>query len=257
MNDPNFNYSYQTETFNLLESKYKFKKKIIDKKNNRWLKFIDAAYVIGLGNNWVNFKKNAIFQDLEDITHYIEAAKLKDINQYFYLGNNKNLVGCHMSHVICCEDAIKNNYKNIIIMEDDCSFTKYITNDEIDKLIYLKNKYNASYINLSPIPSSYYLFSACNQLEIDLIQKPTNTTHFIFLNINAMKTIIKTKYEKPSKHLRLSGSSCGYIDRDWFGADDFWRSFTNSYALVVKDKNIWAIQEDNDDTRPNRGINVK
>ena len=40
----------------------------------------------------------------------------------------------------------------------------------------------------------------------------------------------------------MSGTGKNFIDRDWFGADDFWYSFSNEYALSVPDKNYWAIQ---------------
>ena len=72
---------------------------------------------VGLGKNWTNFKKQAQSQDLENITHYYTAPLFKDIKQKFYKNPTDNMnkcLGCHFSHVLCCEDALKNNYKSYL-----------------------------------------------------------------------------------------------------------------------------------------------
>jgi len=253
--DSSYNYNYQTETFNLVRENTIFKRKDINNlKYNRWLKFIDGAYVIGTGKVWDKFKIQSEYQDLENITHYSEITKIKDLNQKFVTTNGGqfgedyfiNATGCHISHVNCCEDALKNNYENIIIMEDDCYFTKYITDDEINKLVELRNLYNPNVINLAP--HSTHNKYTCNRGNIELIQMPTFMTHFIYVNKVGMNQIIKTKYERPHKPFRLSGTGSGYIDRDWFGGDDFWYSFTNSYVLGVPEDKQWAIQYVSDDS---------
>lgn len=246
--DNDYNYNYQTETFNLVYDTAEFNYKNLKGVNNRWLKLVDAAYVIGTGSTFEKFKKQAEFQGIEEITHYVKIKKLKDLDQKFRIKKDYylNNAGCQMSHVSCCYNAMTKGYKNIIIFEDDCYFTKYITDDEIEALVNIKNKKDPNYLNLGP--HSLHNGKTCNRPEIELIQMPTFMTHFIYLNTVGMNQWIKTKYERPWKPFRLSGYAKGYIDRDWFGADDFWYSFTNSYVLGVRESNPWAIQYVPDDT---------
>lgn len=251
--DTNFDYRYQIETYNKVLEKSQFERKIIPK-NNRWLKFVDCAYVVGLGKNWINFKKQALSQDLENITHYYTAPLFEDIKQKFYKIKDKNMnkcLGCHFSHVLCCEDALKNNYKSIIIMEDDCFFTKYISENEINKLVELKNKYKPKYINLSPHPNTTNKF--CNKSKLDLIKAPSSMTHFIYVNEEGMKHMVRTKYEQPPKPFRLASSQGFLIDRDWAaGGDNFWYSFSNEYVLSVPEKEYWAKQHVENDLSRNK-----
>lgn len=246
--DNDYNYNYQTETFNLVYDTAEFNYKNLKGVNNRWLKLVDAAYVIGTGSTFEKFKKQAEFQGIEEITHYVKIKKLKDLDQKFRIKKDYylNSTGCHMSHVSCCYNAMRKGYKNIIIFEDDCYFTKYITDDEIEALVNIKNKKNPNYLNLGP--HSHHHGNTCNRHEIELIQMPTFMTHFIYLNTVGMNQWIKTKYERPWKPFRMSGTGQGYIDRDWFGGDDFWYSFTNSYVLGVRESKPWAIQYVPDDT---------
>lgn len=246
--DNDYNYNYQTETFNLVYDTAEFNYKNLKGVNNRWLKLVDAAYVIGTGESFEKFKKQAEFQGIEEITHYVKIKKLKDLDQKFRIKRDYclNNSGCHISQVSCCYNAMTKGYKNIIVFEDDCYFTKYITDDEIEALVNIKNKEDPSRINFAP--SSLHYKYTCNRPEIELIQMPTFMAHFTYLNTVGMNQFIKTKYERPWKPFRLSGTAQGYIDRDWFGADDFWYSFTNSYVLGVCESKPWAIQYVPDDT---------
>ena len=58
-----------------------------------------------------------------------------------YIENNPSQ-GCALSHIRCLEEAIKNNYKNILILEDDFVFNvdpKEFKNKIFKFLKYVKN----------------------------------------------------------------------------------------------------------------------
>ena len=41
-------------------------------------------------------------------------------------------IGCYLSHMEALEYAISNNYENILIFEDDCQFTDYANDTDIN-----------------------------------------------------------------------------------------------------------------------------
>ena len=89
--------------------------------------YVDKVYCINLVNE--NEKLDTF---IEMITKHginceiIRVNKLKDSKLFMFffnkLSNYKSPgeLGCLLSHLMCCIDAKKNNYKNIIILEEDC-----------------------------------------------------------------------------------------------------------------------------------------
>jgi GR25 family glycosyltransferase involved in LPS biosynthesis len=109
----------------LIILKYKSNNKFTNKTN----KNIDKIYVINLKKNtdrWESISELAKKANV-NITRFdaIYGKELDDnhpdIIKYFIKNHklNKGQIGCALSHVKIWEDAIKNNYKNIIVFEDD------------------------------------------------------------------------------------------------------------------------------------------
>lgn len=236
-----YNLNHQKETFELVKSHSKFLNKNTNN-NNRWKKFIDAVYVIHTGINLKYINEQLEYQGFHDIVVYLETCNLANLNQKFVLNGREKLVGCHISHALCCEHALENNYNSIIILEDDCYFNRLVTDDEIQKLVDLKNKYNPLMINLSPLIEQGVCTHFINKPTFNIIRNGSALTHFININKDGMNKIletktnpppIKTKYPAPN---RFSSAVC------WFGADDFWTAHTDMYTLVVPDKITIASQ---------------
>lgn len=90
--------------------------------------YIDKTYVINLKKNkdrWDNILNLANNANLK-ITRFdaIYGKELDNddyrIKKYFKMNIlNKNQIGCALSHISIWEDAVKNDYDNIIIFEDD------------------------------------------------------------------------------------------------------------------------------------------
>jgi GR25 family glycosyltransferase involved in LPS biosynthesis len=58
-------------------------------------------------------------KDLEQIPYNVYRNFNKKDEQYI-----RHSLGCRMAHLLCIEDAKKNNYKRILIFEDDIIFTR-------------------------------------------------------------------------------------------------------------------------------------
>ena len=90
---------------------------------------IDKIYVINLKKNqdslekfMENDKKANVEVERFDAVYGKELSKdHPDILKYFVKdhGLNDGQIGCALSHIKIWEDAIKNNYNNIIVFEDD------------------------------------------------------------------------------------------------------------------------------------------
>tara|TARA_Y100000590_G_scaffold465990_1_gene639915 strand:+ start:2205 stop:2936 length:732 start_codon:yes stop_codon:yes gene_type:complete len=160
-------------------------------------KNIDKIYVINLKKNKDRLdifmerakEANVIVErfdavngkELSENDPYIQKYFVKDINL------NPGQIGCALSHIKIWEDAIKNNYKNIIVFEDDA----IIPNNFWDRL-------NESYKAL-PYNWDMLLLGGTNlggTIYNDFLLKPSNKsnnwgTFAMLININFIKKIIK------------------------------------------------------------------
>ena len=237
----------QEEVFNLVRTNSEF---INNNKNinSRWKNFVDAVYVIFTGDITDELNLNLKSQNLDDIVIYLKAPYLRDIKQNYFT-SRIDLHGCHISHTLCAEHALENNYKYILILEDDCWFNKYITDDEINKLIELRNKYNPFMINLSPPEENGF----SKQKEFNIVKKCSSLTHFIYLNTEGMRKILNTKTCPPPKYFLHPPKNIGTrtLKSCYFGADEFWTFFTDHYSLEVPYDTSIACQY-----KPNRSQNL-
>jgi len=241
--------SNQEEIFNLVRINSTFINKNTNT-NSRWKNFIDAVYVIYMHDDKLDeINLNLKSQDLQDIVIYLKASPLSSVKQNYFTGN-LSLHGCHISQTLCAEHALENNYNHILILEEDCCFNKYITDNEINKLIELRNNHNPLMINLAP-PDDMNLF---NKPEFNIIRKASCLTHFIYLNKEGMSKILSTKTcPPPEKALYDQIQPNHSVKHRYFGADDFWMCFTDHYSLEVPYEAPLACQYTLNGTSPNRG----
>ena len=85
-------------------------------------KEVGHIYIINLEDSYI--RRNYVIKLMEKYNINIELIVVQKITeeQYNCVGNTEitmGEVGCYLSHMYCLNDAITNNYKNIIIFEDD------------------------------------------------------------------------------------------------------------------------------------------
>lgn len=103
--------------------------KINDNFKNNNYNIIDKIYVINLKKNKKRYDKfienarkaNVSVRRFDAVYGKELAENHPDIIKYFIKNHNLNpgQIGCALSHIKIWEDAIRNNYKNIIVFEDD------------------------------------------------------------------------------------------------------------------------------------------
>ena len=94
------------------------------------------------------------------------------------------LVGCAISHMKIYEDALKNNYKNILVLEDDVYFTDDLY-EELDKAMSeLPENYDILYIGCNGLSNKKQVF------KLDLLF----IIELFLSNINNNKKITNNKY---------------------------------------------------------------
>lgn len=84
------------------------------------LNFFDKIIYINLKHR--KDKKESILKEFEKLK--IEPKKIYRLNAHFNLLNGHK--GCATSHIKALNFAIKNKFKNVLILEDDCIFCKKI-----------------------------------------------------------------------------------------------------------------------------------
>ena len=83
-------------------------------------------------------RKNLLLNEISKIHNNIErfnAIKYNGIDNG-YIGGT----GCSLSHIGALKHAIKNNYKNVLIMEDDSKLNDFQKTNKLLKKIIEKNK---------------------------------------------------------------------------------------------------------------------
>lgn len=233
-------HSQQEEIVNLVKKHAKFTDKNINT-NNKWKKMINAVYVIYTNDKMLDLINNQLkYQNFDDIVIYLKTPLLKDLNPKFPIKEFPiHLLGCHISHMLCCEHALENNYDSIIIMEDDCYFNRKITDNEIDKLIELRNKHNPLMINLSPLSEMghFHYNKFINRSTFDIIRTPSSLTHFINVNKEGLHKMVETKINIPPEKVKYWSPWWSDNERCWYlGGDNFWCAYTDMYSLIVPDK---------------------
>lgn len=163
---------------------------------------IDRIYIINLKertDRWKHCIKQLSKYNITNFTRF-DAIKpdLSKVDPIHYSKNNLKLdekykigaLGCKLSHLNIIIDAKKNNYKTILILEDDFLLTNNFIEkyNNIDELIN-KNKImiDMLYLGFSIVRTNPY-----HDTNIENLKKLTNghTTHAYLLNQSFYDTII-------------------------------------------------------------------
>ena len=158
-------------------------------------KEFDKIYVINLDSrpDRMSVVKNILLKYKIKYERY-SAVYLKDnytdvINSTTQTSSLGHL-GCILSHVYCCKDAVKNNYNKILVLEDDITFIE----DHINKI-----NFKELYDELSHIDwSMFYLGATFNSKltpitkHIDKPQGEVWATQSIGYNKKTIEKIVKT-----------------------------------------------------------------
>jgi hypothetical protein len=177
--------------------------------------FVDITYVITLekSNRMKNIENQLLKYTPTKYVYIVFNKGYKKCNKILYQQSPPYDLKDAYFNII--KHSIKNNYNNILILEDDFIFNPKITNIHIIneiKLCFELNKKNKMYFNLGPIPLLFYpnlnlqnntyrgLFTACSQsiiynknIQLDLLKKYNdNTKHWdLFLEKNYINYFYK------------------------------------------------------------------
>lgn len=174
-------------------------------------KFVDKIYVINMDkdiDNLINVN-NILMKYNINYTRFsgIDVTKLSKnyINKYVLFKNvlTNSIMGCAISHIKIWEEVIKNNYKYVLILEDDI----YIENDFYEVLnnayTELPNNFDILYLgsgglcnpeyNYTDINLIFKIFSSCNKYKKKYIYKPEFPlyTHAYIISNQGCKKLLK------------------------------------------------------------------
>ena len=113
------------------------------------------------------------------ITEHCKELKQKGSYRKKMAGN----IGCTLSNITCLKDASKNNYKNVLILEDDCELKNLVTlecNSEIVSFI-LNENYEILYLYCTHLNIEHTLYN-----NVFIAKKSIPMTHSYIVS----KTII-------------------------------------------------------------------
>jgi len=155
----------------------------LKERNNRWKKCVEQLSKYNI-TNYERF--DAIKPDLSKINPIQYSKNNLKINKKYIIG----ALGCKLSHLNIITDAKLNNYKQILILEDDF----LLTNNFIEKFSNISENIQTHNINIDML---YLGFSIVRQnpyknTVINNLKKLTNghTTHAYILNQSFYNTII-------------------------------------------------------------------
>lgn len=163
---------------------------------------IDNIYIINLKertDRWQHCLQQLKKYNITNFTRF-DAIKpdLNKINPIQYSKNNLKInkkyiigaLGCKLSHLNIIIDAKQNNYKQILILEDDF----LLTNNFLDKFSTISNKIQSHNIHIDMLYLGFSIVrkNPYENTTIDNLKKLTNghTTHAYLLNQSFYDTII-------------------------------------------------------------------
>jgi len=109
-------------------------------------------------------------------------------------------IGCTVSHINICRDALSKKYDYIVIFEDDCVFTS-----DLYKLYYSFNQFNMLNIPFDLFLLGMHANDYTHTSLSDIIKvRDFNYTHACILNVKFMNELIKTYDEYYNNNTTLS-----------------------------------------------------
>ena len=116
--------------------------------------------------------------------------KYKIIRKYHYELSSYGAIGCYLSHINLWKEIIKNNFKNVIIFEDDANVSNIKYNHLIKRINLLPNDWDI-YLLINP-DYCYNKVKVENKRNLYKVKR-FFLLHAYIININACKKIIESK----------------------------------------------------------------
>jgi GR25 family glycosyltransferase involved in LPS biosynthesis len=162
---------------------------------------VGHIYVINLEHAYI--RRNYIIELMEKYNINFELIVVQKITeeQYNCVGNKEITIGetgCYLSHMYCLNDASTNNYKNIIIFEDDIIFHKQFHK----KFENLGNLDKFDFLMLGAADFAFYKLH--NKDIINKLYKPKQShkklfgCHGIFYSNNGIKKMYNFRITTPT-----------------------------------------------------------
>jgi len=253
--------SYNTIVNQIINnSKFVRSTKKIEDYNNRelkWKELVDAIYVLGPKDGFEHFKQDAEYQGFLSIVNFLEVKMIQDLRkthsedckvildwiekengdgEYELKEYEFYVFGCHISHVIISMDMIQNNYKRVLVFENDSKFYDYFSNYNIQKLInfFSKDEENKiGFLNMGFPVTRIDDVTEVKDDEVSLYQDQTKTTHTYIINQDTAKKLIKTidtDIDAPKK-LYKDNNIKEYLYR--CGADEYFYNYVKNYCFYI------------------------
>ena len=207
---------------------------------------IDKAYVINLKKNkdrLKRFKKNTKKANIKvERFNAVYGKDLPkehpDIIKYFVKNHNLNPgeIGCALSHIKIWEDALKNNYKNIIVFEDDAIIPKdfwYRFNEAYNEL---PKDWDILFLGLNwP-----YVRKISENISKVIFKEGTSNfgTHAMLVNVNNIKKLLNKKINEPiDLFIKNNNKGCFYFSHHIQIVNDY--SFDSNISKTGNGDKLW------------------
>lgn len=178
------------EKYNIEFNEWINNKKII---NYQYFNFNWKYYI----NKYDDLKKANINTKVKAWEHWIKFGE-KELRSCNPNNNivNKGQWGCLYSHIKILEDAIKQNYESILILEDDIILTRDIENkiDKLNEFININSNWNIIYLG-----ASQHNWDNINLKGKDYYLANKSTGTFAYMVHNRFYKILLNEYYKMSK----------------------------------------------------------
>jgi GR25 family glycosyltransferase involved in LPS biosynthesis len=200
----------------------------------------DKVYLINLDrrqDRLENFKKEVVKFDLGDFERF-SAYDGNSIDLSEYPENvNPGVIGLLQSNLKIIQDSKKNNYKKILIIEDDCYFTEEVTNiDDYFKvlpedwdLLYMGGNHNTHWGCEQPLKINDKIIKLHHTFTTHLVginETMFNTIESILLNsstpIDVLYSDLQKKHNTYSFTPAIALQSEGFSDIENTNVDYKW-----------------------------------
>ena len=182
-------------TLSYLNNNIDFTQEFLVNRDNILINNVDQVYVVNMDKDKNRLRLFTIYMNKLNIKFKrITGINGKKVYSKYKTPLGPGQLGCLLSHINIMKDAIKNNYENILVLEDDVIFHKNFHN-------ILKKTYNNIIQNEKRFDLIYLGGDDWNKIknieykEHYYKSKNTNGCYAILINKNVFKEILK-QYKK-------------------------------------------------------------
>ena len=181
-------------TLSCLNSNTHFTKEFLVNKDNSLINNIDQVYVVNMDKDKKRLRIFTIYMNKLNIKFKrITGIDGKKVYSKYKTYLSPGELGCLLSHINIMKDAIKNNYENILVLEDDIIFHKDFHNilkKTYNNIIKNEKRFDLIYLGYNNLFTKFYIKN-----KYYFKTKNTNGTYAMIINKNIFKEILK-QYNK-------------------------------------------------------------